>query len=49
MSRRSDGSRRPIRLSFRTRLALVAASAVGVAVALASVASFFLVRHQLLN
>ncbi|HLY83381.1 MAG TPA: HAMP domain-containing sensor histidine kinase [Acidimicrobiales bacterium] len=49
MSRRSDGSRRPIRLSFRTRLALVAASAVGVAVALASVASFFLVRHQLLS
>jgi two-component system sensor histidine kinase MprB len=37
------------RPSFRTRLALVSAAAVGVAIALASAASFFVVRHQLLR
>jgi two-component system sensor histidine kinase MprB len=35
------------RVSFRTRLSLLAAAAVGVAVALAAIASYFAVQHQL--
>jgi two-component system sensor histidine kinase MprB len=49
MSLHPRSGRPSIRLSFRTRLALVAAAAVGVAVALASAASFLVVRHQLLK
>jgi two-component system sensor histidine kinase MprB len=37
------------RISFRTRIGLVAATAVGIAVALVSLASYVVVRHQLLR
>ena len=37
------------RVSFRTRLSLLAAAAVGVAVALAAIASYFAVQHQLFS
>jgi two-component system, OmpR family, sensor histidine kinase MprB len=37
------------RISFRTRIGLVAAAAVGMAVALVALASYVVVRHQLLS
>ncbi len=49
MSVPAPAGRPGLHMSFRTRLAVVAAAAVGVAVAVTAAASFFIVRNRLLN